>query len=126
MEGKIARHLRVITLLVLFLLAACNSPADPTTGPAVTYISQPATNTPIAPSLTQTPADVPIVNGTVTPCAPPEGWQSYAVQAGDTLFGIASAAETTVSAIMEANCLTTMNLLKVGQTLYVPPTNSLP
>jgi LysM repeat protein len=95
-----------------------------------------ATHTPTAqPSLTlnyilitATPHFAP----TVTPmaqiasasdaCAPPEGWQPYRVQAGDTLFGFVLGADgaVDVATIKQANCLTS-DLLRVGQVLFLPP-----
>jgi LysM repeat protein len=55
-------------------------------------------------------------------CTPPEGWQPYRVQAGDTLFGFALGSEGAldVQTIRQANCLTS-DLLRIGQVLYLPP-----
>ncbi|MCB0168320.1 MAG: LysM peptidoglycan-binding domain-containing protein [Anaerolineae bacterium] len=60
---------------------------------------------------------------TPTPCqiSPPASWESYAVQSGDTLFGIASARGTTVAEVMRVNCLTSDSIQIHQTTLYLPP-----
>jgi LysM repeat protein len=45
---------------------------------------------------------------------------SYTVKAGDTLFGIARAFETTVALIRQANCLGEEDVLSVNQNVLVP------
>jgi LysM repeat protein len=50
---------------------------------------------------------------------------SYTVKAGDTLFGIARAFETTVSLIRQANCLSEQDVLSVNQNLLVPPKDAV-
>ena len=58
---------------------------------------------------------------TATPCAaPPAGWQLYLVRAGETLAGLADRAGIRPETIIQANCLTSANLLP-GQQLWVPP-----
>jgi hypothetical protein len=55
-------------------------------------------------------------------CAAPEGWVAYSVQPGDTLFGFVLGAkgQTTVDAIMTANCLKSKSLA-IGQRVFLPP-----
>lgn len=55
-----------------------------------------------------------------TPCKPPVDWQIYVVQRGDTLYSLAQRYNTTVYAIVQANCLTSYDIY-VGQNLYLPP-----
>ncbi len=55
-----------------------------------------------------------------TPCRPPADWQNYVVQRGDTLYALARRYNTTVYAIVQANCLTSYDIY-VGQNLYLPP-----
>jgi LysM repeat protein len=50
---------------------------------------------------------------------------SYTVKAGDTLFGIARAFETTVALIRQANCLGEEDVLSVNQNLLVPPKDAV-
>jgi hypothetical protein len=45
---------------------------------------------------------------------------AYLVVAGDTLSGIATRAGTTTETLVLANCLANANVIRVGQTLYVP------
>lgn len=47
---------------------------------------------------------------------------TYLVQAGDTLFSIATKFNTTVAAIQQANNITNPNALEVGQRLVIPGT----
>ena len=62
-----------------------------------------------------TPAPVP---PPVDP--PPTGGQSYTVQPGDTLSAIASRFGTTAVAIAQANGISNINLIFVGQQLIIP------
>ena len=54
-------------------------------------------------------------------CAPRTDWESYTVQPGDVLFYLAGRYNTTVDALVSANCLPDRDMIFVGQTLYVPP-----
>ncbi len=100
--------------------------------PPATWIA-PSSATPTMPP-TITPAlttALPIATPTVAlaaqgaeACSPPEGWERYTVQDGDTLFafvlGAGPEAGLTVDDLMAANCLKSRYLL-VGQVLYLPP-----
>jgi len=60
-----------------------------------------------------------------TDCTPPEGWEVYSVQQGDTLFAFQLGAgragnPASVDEIIEANCLGS-NFLQVDQVLWLPP-----
>ena len=59
---------------------------------------------------------VAVING----CVRPDGWQTYRVGRGDTLSRIAGAANTTVDALVAANCLDSASFIIVGQQLFVP------
>lgn len=63
---------------------------------------------------------------TATCAPPPQGWTVYQVQAGDTLAKLAAHHNTTVEAIIAANCLQTTTIY-VNQKLLVPgnPTPTL-
>lgn len=56
---------------------------------------------------------------TATRCGPPSGWVTYIVQRGENLYRIGLRYNLGVSAMMEANCLSTASVY-AGQTLYVP------
>lgn len=92
--------------------------ASPTLLPTRTFTatSIPPTATP---SATFTPAPLP---GTVTPtgCPMPEGWVTYAIRRGDTLFGLARQLGITLDELITLNCILNPNRLLVGQVIYVP------
>ncbi len=57
-------------------------------------------------------------------CGPPANWVSYTVQRGETMFRLAVRHGTTISAILNANCLTSTNL-QAGQRLFLPRLRSV-
>lgn len=61
----------------------------------------------------------PIVQPKQT-CTVRSDWFTYQVVAGDTLSDIATRTQSTVTALLDANCLNNANLISVGQSLYVP------
>jgi len=61
-----------------------------------------------------------------TPDVPVPRMQSYTVQAGDTLIGIADAFNTTVEAIVRTNDIADPNLIFEGQVLCVPVDSDIP
>ena len=77
---------------------------------------------PILPESTPTATVTPTVYSTVYYCGRPYGWVTYIVRTGDTLYKIATAFGTSVSALQQANCLGNSTAIYVGQQLYVPPT----
>lgn len=72
------------------------------------------TSTLVPPTETPTPPPPP------TNCPPPAGWQTYLVQPGDTLEGLAIRYRVSAEELIRANCLVTTSLLP-GAYLYVPP-----
>jgi hypothetical protein len=65
----------------------------------------------------------PLVIGTdadLTDCAFPEGWATYFVQPGDTLYRIAQSVFRSVGELRDANCLRNVDSIYTGMTLYVP------
>jgi hypothetical protein len=101
-------------------------------------VTRTPTRTPEPVWLSRTPeaeADVSPAETTPTPesdsidevenCAAPEGWETYQVQPGDTLFAFQLGAKragqpTDVDEIIDANCLGS-TVLQIGQTLWLPP-----
>ncbi|MBK9126137.1 MAG: LysM peptidoglycan-binding domain-containing protein [Chloroflexi bacterium] len=59
-------------------------------------------------------------------CRIPAGWTTYRVRSGDTLSRIAGAAGTSVQELVSANCLSSANLIRVGQSLFVPSAVAAP
>jgi len=97
----------------------------PTLPPTATATETPppvveVTTTPLPPTATlpPTPTHTPV-------CLPPASWRVYVVQRGDTLVALAWRTGTTVSAIMQANCLSSQTIY-AGQRLYLPPVIILP
>jgi LysM repeat protein len=82
-----------------------------------------ASPTPVSPTPSPTllPTLEPAPSPTPAPlCRPRSDWPVYLVRPGDTLFSLAQARGTTVSFLMNANCLTTARIM-AGQLLYLPP-----
>ena len=63
---------------------------------------------------------------TTTPTVPVTGGSTYTVRAGDTLYAIARRYNTNVSRIAQANNISNINLIRVGQVLRIPGTTSTP
>ncbi|MBN8621431.1 MAG: LysM peptidoglycan-binding domain-containing protein [Anaerolineae bacterium] len=119
-------------LLTLFVLSACNldiiiqndvatvpPPQFPTDTPPPT-VSAPSTAAPIPPSATTLPPTVAVA------CNPRTDWPQYRVVAGDTVSNLAERTGTTLSVLVEANCLRNASLITVGQTLRLPRLPSAP
>ncbi len=78
----------------------------------------PPTPAPPTATIPGQPSPVPGV-ATLTPTPVPSG-RSYVVQEGDTLFGISTRFGSKVTAIAQANNITNVNLIYVGQNLIIP------
>lgn len=61
-----------------------------------------------------------VVPTVATTCTPPTGWLAYRVVSGDTLGTIAESTGTTVAVLQNANCIQNIEIIYVGQLLYVP------
>lgn len=72
------------------------------------------------PSPTSTATALAAVSNTPFPCGPPTGWVLYTVRSGDTLFSLAQAMNTTVSALQFANCMGGSTYIQAGARLWVP------
>jgi LysM repeat protein len=69
------------------------------------------------------PIPTVLVIGTPTvhgECSLPQGWTTYTVQPGDTLFRIALAVHSTVGELRNANCLQNVDNIIAGTNLFVP------
>jgi UPF0755 protein len=130
--------------LLLSLVLVNRTPPQATLATQINQATSPPTRLAALPTatLTTTPLPTPIPSSTPTPaepspttvtpaapesqpaaaCPPPDGWEAYQVEPGDTLFAFVLGAGGTVSTndLRSANCLTS-DLLQVGQTLYLPP-----
>jgi LysM repeat protein len=77
--------------------------------------------TPAVAVVTATSSPPSVGPTTITPLcdATPAGWVPYSVQAGDTLSELAARIEISQNRLLQANCLTSPELL-AGQVLYLP------
>jgi LysM repeat protein len=66
-----------------------------------------------------TPTDTPVSPAVWTICIKKFYWSGYRVQAGDTLFSLATATGSTVEELIQANCLPDGRIY-IGQPLYLP------
>lgn len=111
--------------LVAATATAADTPAPTPTGILI-IVPTPAPRvqptSPPTPGMTSSsiPANSP--TGTTSSCAPPEGWEPYQVQTGDTLFAFSLGVDGTVTVeeLLVANCLDN-RMLQIGQMLYLPP-----
>lgn len=133
-------HLVNIVLVALALLMAslaCNlTGADETssspTQPVLIGNNNPAALTATAikqsqqfptPTPTFAPTSTTSGGGVVQPsCTPRTDWPTYQVVSGDTVSSLALRTDTTIEALVAANCLANANQLSVGQVLRVPKT----
>ncbi len=113
----------------------------PTATPGLTLPPATATNLPVPLAPTFTPAPAMLPTSTVIPsptsppsptplvatlpplpqvCTPPYGWVGYTIQVGDTLNDLAYRYQTSVSQLMQANCLDNP-VVYPGQVIFLPP-----
>jgi LysM repeat protein len=124
---------RLLFLLLIPLVTACNlanNQVETPIPPTPTSIAEFVTNTAAAsvretPTATPPSSDTPRPTNTVQPtsvsCTPRADWTTtYTVVTGDTLSSIAGRANTTTRELADANCLTNVNVITVGQRLRVP------
>ncbi len=98
--------------------------APPPTEPPATATNLPPTAV-IVVGETPQPTETPTPTHTASPvpptnCPPPSGWVPVTIQAGDTLADLARRYNTLASALSDANCLFSSELIP-GSIMYVPP-----
>ncbi len=110
----------VMTTAVPAVIPSASATPSPSITPTQTATARPS------PTASQTPTNSvtasPTVAATATAtaaCTRPANWVTYTTQTGDTFFGLATATGTTVSAILQANCLDN-TILSIGQRLWLP------
>jgi LysM repeat protein len=59
-------------------------------------------------------------------CGPPEGWQLYEIQSGDTLPRLARRFSVSEAALWHANCISESMTFPPGFRLFVPPATDTP
>ena len=97
--------------------ALTDSPPPPS--PAYPIVTATSTQTPI-PETIEPPAEEP--GRTITPqvCPHPDGWVSYTVQLGDTVFNLADRTGKSIDEVAAANCLAPPYLIFRGRDLKLP------
>jgi LysM repeat protein len=53
-------------------------------------------------------------------CTLPDGWTTYRVRSGNTLFAIAQSVGSTIGELRDANCLANIDNIYAGDLLFVP------
>lgn len=96
----------------------------PTQQPTITN-TIPTATTPVENNPVEVSEDIDSSSDVNEECLPPDGWETYSVQQGDTLFAFQLGAgragsPTTVEEIIAANCLGS-SFLQVDQVLWLPP-----
>ncbi len=76
----------------------------PTLTPSITPFGGERTNTPVP-----------------SGCTVPQGWISYTIQPGDTLFALSLRFKLPQATLAEANCLNNAANITAGQILFIPP-----
>lgn len=94
------------------ITVAANTASLPTVAPTTRSVSTAQPTTQAAQNSVPTAPNVA--------CQLKTDWPTYIAQANDTLSGIATRAGTDTQTLAQANCLTNLNMISVGQTLYVP------
>jgi LysM repeat protein len=76
----------------------------------------------IIPTPPPSPTVLPTNQASRTPsnCQLPQGWTSYTVQSGNTLFAIALATNSTVAELRDANCIENIDNITTGDVIFVP------
>jgi LysM repeat protein len=119
-----------LMLIVMLTLAACERPY-PRPEPAEAPAQDPLATQPIVPQMTPltTPISTPLTILTLEPDQPaveivstaePPSETIHTVQAGETLFEIASQYGVTIEVITSVNNIPNINQLEVGQQLIIP------
>ncbi|MEM9952277.1 MAG: LysM peptidoglycan-binding domain-containing protein [Chloroflexota bacterium] len=130
----------IIISVIATMLMGCNllaSPTPPPTEITINITGNPAPtstasinsndaidvssteNTPASSENRDTNTPQSSVNETEV-CQAPLNWVTYTVQAGDTLFGIAQASNSSVAELSRVNCLESVDALSIGQVLFIP------
>ncbi len=78
------------------------------------------TLTPFTPGALETPVYSPTPGPTPTPCIYPSDWLPYEVQVGETLAQFVEVANSSIAALMAANCLDSAEIYP-GDVIYLPP-----
>jgi LysM repeat protein len=127
---------KIIALLIIALLTACNPAATPEAATPVVVIDTPTSAPTVSlPTAAPTPTIAPptatstlTIKPTRTPTATPAA-QNYTVAEGDTLLDIALKFDTTTEALAAANAMAEDDFLQIGQDLIIPtpePTATTP
>ena len=137
-----SRWLLPVLALLAIVLVACERPINseggdptaepilpatlvvPTTDPAAVPTTDPAAATAVPAATTEPGTEAPTEPTTETPAETetnaPRGEVSHTIEAGDTLTGLSLLYDVSVEAIVQANNLTNVDSLDIGQVLIIP------
>lgn len=87
--------------------------------PTTTLYPTLAPATPGAPGTPQASPHAPTPEPSSTPCSYPPGWLAYEVQPGETLAQFVEVANSSIAALMAANCLNSAEIYP-GDIIYLP------
>lgn len=91
------------------------STPTPTPTPELTTAAQ------IAPEITASPTVTPMPEDVACVVTPPNGWEVYIVQAGDTYSGLALQSNIALDYMLRVNCLDIEKPLSIGLDVWLPP-----
>ncbi len=126
----------MVVALVAVLVARASAPggtpaaALATASAAAASPASTASSVPTATAASTGPSTAPVSPSPVAPSAAPSSpivpvpspaSATYRVRAGDTLYGIAARFGTSVAALKAANGITDARVIRIGQTLVIPP-----
>ncbi|HLA07457.1 MAG TPA: LysM peptidoglycan-binding domain-containing protein [Anaerolineales bacterium] len=126
--GVIIALVSIILVVGGISLAIAESAAPPETPTPITPTVQfflPSSTPPFATFPFETPTQTATLfpSATLIPptsCNPPSGWFQTIVKLNDTIYSLSQRYNTSVDALRNANCLSSLDL-QVGRVLYVPP-----
>lgn len=98
------------------------STSMPTASATLTPSATPSAT--ISPTVSATASLTPTASPTTCVATPPPGWEIYRIQAGDSLFKLATNRGISLSLLLSVNCLTDPNFIVVGQVIYLPALTS--
>lgn len=114
------RRLIVLWILIAGVVSACSLQFNGYTVNVTRNTPAAPVPPPVTPTFTPSPTFTPPPTAQLPACQPRADWVFYQVQPGDTLASIARRVNLDLASMANANCITNVNLIQVGQMLRVP------